>query len=317
LATRRPIDDGPASGHVAVNAEASVAELQCVVESGDYLGEGPVWVAREDRLYWFDIQGRRLNWFSPADGAWGRFQLPVRSSVAAPRAQGGLVLVTESGLAAFDTVAGRFELRRPMTFGPGFRTNDGKVDLAGRLWWSSRDDNPDRRPGTIFRTDPDGRTHRVLEGVLTANTVSVSPDGATMYLADSDLRLLWSFPIAPDGSLGERRVFASLEGESAGTFDGSAVDAEGYLWNAQWGAWRIVRYTPDGRIDRIVETPVQQPSSCAFGGLGLATLYVTSARENLSKDALARQPQAGHLFAFVPGVSGLPLPEFAGELASG
>jgi L-arabinonolactonase len=145
--------------------------------------------------------------------------------------------------------------------------------------------------------------------------VSCGPDGRTMYLADSKLRTLWTFPIAADGALGERRTFASLQGEPAGTFDGSALDADGFLWNAQWGAWRIVRYAPDGRIDRIVETPVQQPSSCAFGGTGLATLYITSARENLSDAALARQPQAGHLFALDPGVCGLPLPEFTGELA--
>jgi sugar lactone lactonase YvrE len=294
-----------------------VDELSCVVESGDHLGEGPVWVASEARLYWLDIQGRRLNWLSPAEGGTGRFDLPVRASVAAPCAPGGLVLVTESGLAAFDTAAGRFELRQAMTFEPGFRTNDGKIDLAGRLWWSTMDDDGGKRPGALYRTDPDGRTHLALEGLHIANTVSCSPDGLTMYLADSALRTLWAYPIGADGALGERRTFASLQGEPAGTFDGSAVDAEGYLWNAQWGAWRIVRYAPDGRIDRIVETPVQQPSSCAFGGPDLATLYVTSARENLSEPALAKQPQAGHLFAFLPGVCGLPLPQFDGELAPG
>jgi sugar lactone lactonase YvrE len=298
-------------------AEADVDELRCVVESGDYLGEGPVWSASEARLYWFDIQGRRLNWLAPADGATGRFELPVRASVAAPCAQGGLVLVTEAGLAAFDTGAGRFELRQPMAFEPGFRTNDGKIDLAGRLWWSTMDDSGGKRPGVLYRTDPDGRTHLVQAGLHIANTVSCSLDGRTMYLADSKLRTLWTLPIEADGSLGQRQTFASLQAEPAGTFDGSAVDAEGFLWNAQWGAWRIVRYAPDGRIDRIVKTPVQQPSSCAFGGPDLATLYITSARENLSDEALARQPQSGHLFAFDPGVCGLPLPEFAGELAPG
>ena len=290
-------------------------ELRCVVECGDHLGEGPVWVAAEDRLYWFDIQGRRLNWLSPAEGEWGQFELPARSSVAVPHVGGGLVLVTEAGLASFDTRAGRFELRQPMTLEAGFRTNDGKIDLAGRLWWSTMDDNHGRRPGSLYRTDPDGRTHLVLEGVHIANTVSCSLDGAHMYLADSLLRRLWLFPIRADGSLGERRQFASLETEPAGTFDGSAIDAEGYLWNAQWGASRIVRYAPDGRIDRIVATPVQQPSSCAFGGPGLATLYVTSAQENLPAEALLDQPLAGHLFAFKPGVVGMRLPPFTGELA--
>ena len=288
-------------------------QVRCVVESGDILGEGPLWSATEGRLYWFDIQGRRLNWFSPADGASGRFALPARGSVAAPLAAGGLVLVTEVGLGRLDSADGRFDLVAPVTFEPGFRTNDGKIDVEGRLWWSTMDDDGGRRPGALYRTDPDGRTHQVLDGLHIANTVSCSPDGRTMYLADSALRTIWAFPIRDDGSLGERREFAHTRGEEGGP-DGSAVDAEGYVWNCQWGAWRIVRYAPDGRVDRVVAVPVQQPTSCAFGGPDLATLYVTSAREHLDDVALASQPLAGVLFAFEPGVAGLPLPAFPGRV---
>ena len=289
-----------------------MTEVRVAARGEDYLGEGPVWAAAEGRLYWFDIQGKRLNWLTPDSDEAGGFDLPLRASVAAPRRAGGLVLVTEAGLAHFDTATGRFELRAPMSFGPGFRTNDGKIDVAGRLWWSSMDDDGGRRPGALLRTDPDGRTHKVLDGIHIANTVSCTPDGTRLYLADSSLQTLWTFPIAADGTLGERRPFIDTKGEP-GTPDGSAVDAEGFVWNAQWGAWRIVRYAPDGRIDRIVPMPVAQPSSCAFGGPDLATLYVTSARENLSAEALAAQPLAGSLFAFEPGVTGLPLPAFAGE----
>jgi sugar lactone lactonase YvrE len=287
-----------------------------VAQSGDELGEGPVWVAAEQRLYWFDIQRRRLNWLEHASGAWGRFELPVRASVAAPLAGGGLILVTEAGLAEFDTAAGRFALRESMTFEPGFRTNDGKIDVAGRLWWSSMDDNGGKRPGALYRTDPDGRTHKVLEGIHIANTVSCSPDGATLYFADSTLRTMWAFPIRPDGSLGPRRDFIDTRGE-AGAPDGSAVDAEGFVWNAQWGASRIVRYAPDGRIDRIVAFPVAQVSSCAFGGPELATLYVTTAWEHLDAAARATQPLAGNLFAFEPAVTGLALPAFEGRVGGG
>jgi sugar lactone lactonase YvrE len=284
-----------------------------VVESGDVLVEGPVWSAAEGRLYWFDIQGRRLNWLSHGDGASGSFDLPTRGSVAAPRVGGGLVLVTEAGLAHLDTARGVFDLVQPMRFEPGFRTNDGKIDVAGRIWWSTMDDDNGRRPGALYRTDPDGQTHKVLEGLHIANTVSCSRDGQTMYLADSALRTIWAFPILADGCLGERREFAHTRGEVGGP-DGSAVDAEGYVWNCQWGAWRIVRYAPDGRIDRIVEVPVQQVTSCAFAGPDLTTLYVTSARQHLGEDALAGQPLAGSLFAFEPGVAGLALPPFAGRL---
>jgi sugar lactone lactonase YvrE len=152
-----------------------------------------------------------------------------------------------------------------------------------------------------------------MQGLHIANTVSCSPDGGTMYLADSSLRTLWAFPICADGSLGPRREFIDTRG-GAGAPDGSAVDAEGYVWNAQWGAWRIVRYAPDGSIDRIVQFPVSQVSSCAFGGPDLRTLYCTSAREGLGESDLAAQPLAGGLFAFEPGVAGLALPVFEGEV---
>ena len=290
-----------------------MSDIRCAVRSQDYLGEGPVWVAAEGRIYWFDIQGRHLTWFSPAEGTAGRFDLPVRASVATPCAEGGLILATEQGLAHLDTVTGLIDVRQPMTFPEGFRTNDGKIDLAGRLWWSTMDDDGGKRPGVLYRTDPDGRTRQVLDGIHIANTVSCNPDGTILYLADSTKRKLWAFPMAADGSLGERRAFVDTTGE-AGAPDGSAVDAEGYVWNCQWGASRIVRFAPDGSTDRIVTFPVTQVSSCAFGGPDLKTLYVTSARENLSAAALAAQPLAGSLFAFEPGVAGLPLPVFAGDL---
>ena len=132
---------------------------------------------------------------------------------------------------------------------------------------------------------------------------------------------LRAWTLGPSGEVVERAEFPFgvnrlAPGEASGTPDGSALDAEGFLWNAQWGAWRIVRYAPDGRVDRIVPMPVAQPSSCAFGGPQLTTLYVTSARERLSDAALAAQPLAGSLFAFEPGVSGLPLPSFAGRLGA-
>jgi sugar lactone lactonase YvrE len=288
-----------------------VTDVRCVAECRDHLGEGPCWVASEDRLYWFDIQGKKLRWLKHGDQTQGVFDLPWRASVAAPRAAGGLILVTEAGLAHFDTASGACEVVSPVALPPGFRTNDGKIDVQGRLWWSSMDDDGGKRPGVLYRTDPDGRTEVALEGIHIANTVSCSPDGATLYFADSARRRLWAFPVGPDGRLGERRDFVSTEGE-AGAPDGSAVDAEGYVWNAQWGAWRIVRYAPDGRADRIVTFPVAQVSSCAFGGPDLSTLYVTTAWENMDAAGRSAQPQAGDLFAFEPGVRGLPLPVFAG-----
>jgi len=290
-----------------------LTDVRCVARGEDELGEGPAWSSAEGRVYWFDIQGRRLNWLEPDGGERGSHDLAVRASVAVPCLKGGLILVTEAGLGRFDTRSGTLEIEASMDLGDGFRTNDGKIDIAGRIWWSSMDDDGGKRPGKLFRTDPDGRTQVVLEDIHIANTVSCSPQGDAYYFADSTKRTIWRFPLSEVGDLGERSVFATTQ-DGHGAPDGSAIDAEGHLWNAQWGAWRIVRYAPDGTINRIIPMPVGQPSSCAFGGPDLATLYVTSAREGLSRTDLEAQPLAGSLFAIEPGVRGLALPAFSGRL---
>lgn len=285
-----------------------MVQVRCVVNAADRLGEGPVWSAAEQKLYWFDIKGLRLAWYEPATEESGSFTLPMRASAAVPRAKGGLFVATEQGLAVIHPEAGTIELVQPYQLGQGFRTNDGKVDMAGRFWWSTMDDDGGKRPGSVFRTDPDGKTTRVLTGIHIPNTVSFSPDGKTLYMADSKLQTLFAHQT---DDLSKVREFAHTRGTAASP-DGSAVDAAGYLWNAQWGGGRIVRYSPEGRVDQVVQVPVEQPTSCAFGGPDLSTLYVTSAWDELSDAARARQPLAGGLFALDVGVKGLALPVFEG-----
>lgn len=283
-------------------------DVRCVVNALDRLGEGPCWSPREGRLYWFDIKAKRLAWYEPKTDLSGAFDLPMRASAAAPRARGGLLLATEKGLAICDPDAGTIEMVRPFALPAGFRTNDGKIDLEGNFWWSTMDDDGGKQPGAVFRTTPDLETERMLTGIHIPNTISVSPDGRTLYMADSKLQTLFAHDMA---DLSKARRFAHTAGEPCSP-DGSAVDAHGYLWNAQWGGWRIVRYAPDGRIDMIVQMPVQQPTSCAFGGEDMTTLFVTSAWDELSPQARASQPVAGGLFAIETGVKGLALPLFAG-----
>jgi sugar lactone lactonase YvrE len=283
-------------------------DVRCVVNAHDRLGEGPCWSPREGRLYWFDIKGKRLAWYEPQTEESGSFDLPLRASAAAARARGGLLIATEKGLATFDPVAGALEMIRPFALPPGFRTNDGKIDLEGNFWWSIMDDDGGKQPGAVFRTTPALETQRMLEGIHIPNTISVSPDGKTLYMADSKLQTLFAHDMA---DLSKARMFAHTAGEP-GTPDGSAVDALGYVWNVQWGAGRLVRYAPDGRTDMIVPMPVEQPTSCAFGGPDMTTLYVTSAWDGLSDEQRARQPVAGGLFAIATGVKGLALPLFEG-----
>jgi sugar lactone lactonase YvrE len=283
-------------------------ELRCVVKSDDRLGEGPCWSPFEGRLYWFDIKGQRLGWYEPKTDARGAFDLPFRASAGAPRAKGGLIMATDKGLAFCDPIRGTLEMARGYEFPEGFRTNDGKIDIFGNFWWSTMDDNHGVRTGSVFRTGPDLETQQVLSGIHIPNTVSMSPDGKVLYVADTKLQTIFAHQM---DDVSKVTMFAHTAGAPASP-DGSAIDAEGYLWNAQWGGWRVVRYAPDGAIDRIVTLPVQNPTSCAFGGEDMTTLYITSAWDELPLGSRPTQPLAGALFALETGIEGLSLPLFAG-----
>jgi sugar lactone lactonase YvrE len=278
------------------------------------LGEGPVWDAASGRLYWLDIKGGRVEWLRPAGGAEGGVDVSGQISAVAPRIGGpGLLAIREDRVGVLDPETGVFEGRLdPEPDRPGNRANDGHVDMAGRFWFGTMDDAEAGVTGAVYRLDPDWSCTRVLDGIGISNTLVCSPGGETLYVADSMAGVIDALAIDPvTGAAGERRSFVDLAGEPFAP-DGSAVDEAGFLWNAQWGGARIVRYAPDGTIDRIVPLPVDQPTSCAFGGERLETLYVTTARKGLSDEALARKPLAGSLLAFRPGVRGLALPPFAG-----
>jgi len=285
-----------------------MTEVRCVVESADLLGEGPCWSAPEGRLYWFDIKGFRLSWHEPDGRRSGSHELPMRASAAAPRKGGGLLLATERGLAFFEPATGAVDLRQPMDLGQGFRSNDGQLLGDGCFWWSSMDDDGGKRPGVIFRTCPDGFTEPVIEGIHISNSLGMSPDRKRLYLADTRKSTIWAYDTA---DLSRREVIVETKGQKGGP-DGSAIDAEGFIWNAHWGEAKVVRYAPDGRVDRVVKMPVEQPSCCCFGGADRSILFVSSAWEGLAERAQDAPPGAGNLFAFDPGVRGMDLPLFEG-----
>ena len=288
--------------------------VSVAADRANVLGEGPVWDASRGRLWWVDIKGGRIEWLEPEGGAVGECRVAGQVSAIAPRAAGpGLVAIRQGELGVLDPATGLFERRLEIEPDrPGNRANDGVVDVRGRLWFGTMDDGETDRSGAVYRLDPDWTCTRILDGLGISNTLVCSPDGRTLYVADSAAGTIDALAIDPvTGAPGERRPFVDLAGEPFAP-DGSAVDAEGFLWNAQWGAARLVRYAPDGSVDRIVAMPVDQPTSCAFGGADLATLYITTARKGLSAEALARQPLAGSLLSIRPGVRGLALPPFAG-----
>ena len=201
----------------------------------------------------------------------------------------------------------------PKPISIGNRFNDGKVDRAGRFWAGTKNiaNSPDPT-GSVYRLDPDGTAHRIDSGISCVNGIAWSLDERTMYLCDTWLRRIYHYDFDRDtGVARNRRVFAELSVDE-GYPDGLTVDAEGFIWNAHYDGWRITRYAPDGRVDRVLRMPVQHVTSLTFGGADLRTLFVTSASLRLTPEARERQPLAGHVFALAPGVAGIPEPSFLG-----
>lgn len=286
-------------------------DVRCVADVKATLGEGPVWVAAEQALYWVDIKGRKIFRLG-GNGELSEWDTPCRVGSLAPRAQGGFIGGTDEGLADIDLAAGRFDIfANPEQDRPGNRFNDGKVDRAGRFWAGSMDDEQRHASGALYRIDPDRRIARVDDDYRIANGPAFSPDGRTLYHNDTGRNVTYAFDLSDEGEARNRRLFLRHD-RSGGHPDGMTVDSEGCLWIAFWGGWCLRRFSPSGECLHTVKLPVEQPSSCAFGGPALDRLYVTSARESLSDDQLEMQPSAGGLFMLEARVTGLAEMAFAG-----
>jgi sugar lactone lactonase YvrE len=265
------------------------------------LGEGPVWDSAQERLIWVDIAGRRVHVFDPASGEDSSVEVPDMPGVAIPRRAGGLVLAIGHGFGFLDD-EGRFEPietlpQREVTA----RMNDGNCDAAGRLWAGTTGLSAEPDAGALYRLDPDLTVTRVLEHVTESNGIDWSPDDRLMYYVDSVERRVdvFDFDLA-SGSIENRRPFVAIDDGDV-LPDGLTVDGEGGVWVACWGGSAVRRFAPDASLDQVVSLPTRQITSCAFAGSELDQLYVTSAREGLAPEVLAREPDAGALFVCAPG----------------
>ena len=286
-------------------------EIVCVADVRAQLGEGPVWVEREQALYWTDIHGR-LVFRRGFDGALTRWEAPFRIGSLQPREEGGFIAGTDLGLALIDPELGRFDLfANPEPDRPTNRFNDGKVDRQGRFWAGTMDDSEKAAQGALYRIDPGLGWTRIDDGYRVCNGPAFSPDGRTLYQTDSARQVIYAFDLDETGQATNRRDFARFE-PGQGYPDGMTVDREGCLWVAFWDGWCLRRLSPEGDVISTLKVPVQRPTSCAFAGPDLDQLFITSARVGLDEQALEGQPQAGGLFLVGPGVRGLAEKMFAG-----
>jgi sugar lactone lactonase YvrE len=246
--------------------------VERVVDSQDRLGECPIWDERMHALWWVDIHGNALKRY---DGThMTAMPMPEAPGSIALRRAGGLLVAMQSGVFVLGPRQPQ-PFVRPAEHEAGLRFNDGRCDRAGRFWVGTLAE-PDFPPrGVLYRIEADGRATAMRSALHVPNSLAWSPDGRTMYFADTPRHKIWAYDYdAAAGTYSQERLFAAPH---PGFPDGSCVDADGCLWNAEWGGSRVVRYTPDGKIDRVLAVPAKNPTCCAFGGTRLDTLYITSA----------------------------------------
>jgi L-arabinonolactonase len=294
----------------------SDATATLVLSARAQLGECPLWSAPEGRLYWEDIDGRAVHRFDPATGTDEQRPLPGRpGSMALTPKVGRLLVAMEGRLGFLDFDDGAWSDWIDLeSEGRGNRMNDGRTDPAGRFWVGTMfDPSAARRAtGSLYRVEPDGTSRVMRTDIGVPNGLAFSPDGRTMYWADTHRDTVWAYDYDIEtGDQTNERVFldfASLPGRP----DGACVDAEGCYWIACVHGSAVLRVTPAGVVDRRIGVPALKPTMAAFGGPSLSTLFITSIGGGSSHAADASDPNGGSLFAVEVDVRGRPDPVFAG-----
>ena len=290
-------------------------QVRCVAETRNLVGEGPVWDADSQRLFWTDINGMSVYRLDLQSGRVDRWNFHSPVSALALTSNPGWLLVA----AGLELLMWKVKTDERVLFLQvedaelGNRLNEGAADPDGNFWVGTMHNNvapdgcgidvdwdhPKNRTGSLYRVAPDGTVIRQASGLAIPNTMVWSPDRRTMYTGDSIDNVLFAYDYQ-NGSVSGRRVFT--QGFGRGVPDGSAMDEHGFVWNCRYFGNCLVRFDPTGNVDRVVEMPVRDITSCAFGGRDLRTLFITTA----SVSSVADGPLAGSVFAFEPGVRGLP-----------
>jgi L-arabinonolactonase len=284
-----------------------MTKVRLALDAQNHLGESPLWSAREQALWWVNCeQPPELHRWQPESGAHDIWSMPQRIGGFVHKAGGGLLLVLADGVYDFDLESEALTLRAPSPLPPHVRLHECGCDRQGRLWVGSFDHHfpadRDAAGGAWFRLDGNALTP-VIEGVSVSNGLAFSPDGRTLYCANTPSRSVEAFDLEPaTGDLSNRRLFLTLAAGD-GHIDGATVDAEGGYWLAVVATGTVRRYRPDGSLDQTIALPCSNPTKPAFGGADMETLYVTSTKMVIKSDLPGADVNGG-LFAVLSGFSG-------------
>lgn len=270
------------------------------------LGEGPVWVERDQALWFVDIKSHKIHRYDPANGDRKSWDAPAQVSFVLPIESGGFAVGLQTGVARFDERDGSFTpIATPEPDRPGNRLNDATVDPAGRLWFGSMDDGEEAITGAVYRLDQGGSCVPTTPLVAITNGPAVSPDGTTLYHVDTIGSIIHACDIDAAGMLTNPREFVRIP-YGQGFPDGCVVDSEGCVWVGLYNGWAVHRYSPAGELLEEVKFPVSAITKIAFGGADLKTVFATTANKHVTPAEKDKEPQAGDLFQFQVSVPGQP-----------
>lgn len=283
-------------------------QAHLVWELGAELGEGPVWVERDQALWFTDIKRRQVHRVDPESGSQQSWEAPAQVGFVFPAKSGGFIAGLQGGLHRFDPKKGTFSLLAAVEpDNPDNRLNDGVVDPVGRLWFGTMDDTERAKTGAFYCFYRGKVMRTNLTNIAITNGPAVSPDGKILYWVDTLGGTISSCEIWGDGQLGPSQLVVRIDPQE-GHPDGPAVDSEGGIWISLYSGWEARRYSPAGELLERVRFPVSNITKIAFGGADLQTAFATTAKHLLKPEQLIQQPLAGSLFAFGAGVPGIPCP---------
>lgn len=283
------------------------------------VGESPVWHAVESALYWVDIDGKSVHRLHPSSGKYSRWNTATEPSAIAVDQDNNLVLATRAGFVYLNTTTGDIEDIVPAPYDTSIvRFNDGRTDPAGRFWVGTMYEPRDQQKAEMYVLDKGALRLAWAGGMTNSNGLSFSPDGKTMYHSDTTSHRVDAYDYdVRTGTASNRRNLVTFPDDKkaadyGGRPDGAAVDSEGNYWSAMFEGGRLVKLSPAGELLQEIELPVRCPTSVAFGGPDLRTLFVTSASKGRSNAELAQYPHSGKVLAFAVDVPGIEQAEYRG-----